>query len=160
MAPIDDDPELAREIAAANAKLAAEGVPETRDEDVAETGVMPEPNESEGSSAIDLLDDLDRLDRLEKLEDPPDEDAEQAPELKPAMTLNELRDAVAVAKMHGIKIIEADKKVIWYYTKPNYPKGGFMHFDSVMVVETGRIPEVQKTLNLSTEEVIFGRGAR
>ena len=165
---IDDDPELARMVAESNAKIEAEGGEKPKDPAAAKSKSEAKLMEKQAAqveaadreeqledppSDMDLSEDLARLDELE---DVPEQIGK--PEIKPCTTLVEFRDAIALANIHKLSSIEASKQIIWHYTKPHYPKNGFFYYQNIQVIETGKRDEVERLMNVTTEEINF-RGA-
>lgn len=137
---ISDDPELAAMIRDANASLEAEGVPRTN-----AAPIEPAP--------IDFTKELSAISESTELTD--EFDVTQV-EINPATTLVEFSNNVALAELHGVKIIEASKAIIMHFCKPHYPAAGFFHYKGVMVIETGRLKEVEQLLNQKMEDKLFG----
>lgn len=157
---IDDDPELSRLATDSNKEL----MKEIEESPEATDGLPPEetktalPNSSD-SDGLDLGEDLARLDEQAGLGEVTEieEFAAEELQIKPAETLAEFRDAIAQAQVNGLRSIQASKKVIWHFVKPHYPPRGFFHYHGVRVDEIGKTEEIEKSLNLTTEEMIFGR---
>jgi hypothetical protein len=147
---IDDDPELEKIARENNAKLAEE-IKASGAELIDAEAV--DPTSAEG---LDLSEDLARLDEangLGEVEEFSDADLE----IKPAETLADFRDAIAQAQINGVTSIQASRKVIFHFTKPHYPENGFFHYQGVRVDEVGKTEQIEKWLNRTTEEVIFGK---
>ena len=153
---IDDDPELSRMASEQNKELLAEAEAADGTTPTETKTASPDPVDSDG---LDLGEDLARLDERQGLGEVDEIEEFTAEDLyiKPAENLAEFRDAIAQAQVNGITSIQASKKVIWHYVKPSYPPRGFFHYHGVRVDEIGRTEEIEKFLNMTTEELIFGR---
>lgn len=66
---------------------------------------------------------------------------------KPAQTLPEFRDAIMQARFNGLETISASKKVIYHFTKPNYPTNKYFLYEGIRVVEEGKESEVEAYLH-------------
>jgi hypothetical protein len=166
MAEVDDDPELTRLAREHNAELQKEidaqvptpdGVAPVLSADDAiraPRGTLPVANPADG---LDLGEDLARIDAAAELGLPEEFESEDL-EIKVSENLADFRDAVALAEMNGITSIQASKKVIFHFTKPNYPANGFFLYHGIRVDEAGRTEEIEKLLAKTTEEVTFGKG--
>jgi hypothetical protein len=152
--PIDDDPELARMIAEQNAAIATENDGKAPDAPTAEVQASPnpEPVKIDVNAPLEEIKDTEELSEIEEFDD---EDLQ----IKPAETLAEFRDAIALAKINGLEQIEASKKVIYHFTKPAYPKDHFFYFEGIRVIETGKAEYVAAFMTKSIDEVVFGKRA-
>lgn len=154
--PIDDDPELAKMIAEQNAEIVAENDGKIPDVASAPGEVQaspnPEPVKIDVNAPLEEIKDNDELSEIEEFND---EDLQ----IKPAETLAEFRDAIALAKINGLEQIEASKKVIYHFTKPAYPKDHFFYFEGIRVIETGKAEYVAAFMTKSIDEVVFGKRA-
>lgn len=65
---------------------------------------------------------------------------------KPAETLPEFKDAIQQARISGLDTISASKKVIYHFTKPNYPTNKYFLYEGIRVVEQGKESEVEAYL--------------
>jgi hypothetical protein len=153
--PIDDDPELAKMIDEQNAEIVAENdgkVPDVTAPAEAQVSSNPEPVQIDVNAPLEEIKDADELSEIEEFD-------EEDLQIKPAETLAEFRDAIALAKINGLEQIEASKKVIYHFTKPAYPKDHFFYFEGIRVIETGKAEYVAAFMTKSIDEVVFGKRA-
>ena len=105
---------------------------------------------------------IDEVEEVQALADPdftdfPEEFSEDDLKIKPAETLVEFSNAIALAKAQRTPSIKASKKVIFHWNKPHYPKNFFFYFEGIRVDEIGKEKEIEAYLTSIAGENGFGR---
>lgn len=78
--------------------------------------------------------------------------------VKPANSLSEFRDRLAVAKANLIKSMVVTKELMSQLIKShNLPEAGYIIYENVFVYEEGREEEAVKRDQRTIEDILFGQ---
>jgi len=106
---------------------------------------------------MDMVSDNIDVKELESFDEAPALLSEVEPGYKPASTVHEFLEQIAMAKMRGVEGIEATTQMVRYYMRDKMPTVGYFIYDSVRVYLEGQMNDAKAKDAMNMEQKLFGK---